>query len=297
MEIQAINLQQGLALLKTRGYDAAAELLQNGVEVLDVACTVAGYEKRDTTRSTATTSSTTSSTAGGAMNDLADCNPTVREVQRLMQSACGQVFEPCWADMVAFTVGMFRTIPEIKAYIGRTKARLLPTGVTGSGLDAEGEATTFVANFPVAPGESIALAMEDWPYPFPVECLAGALAFSGGNVEENYMQVILQAFSGDKAVEPTASNLGALWNDADVTYGSELRCGDNCRSVFLKGQTCGPSVVGVLSELRLVITNKSTASANITRQQLQIHMGGIKKYCCDACAVSKGGGCGGSCKK
>lgn len=279
MQTKMIALEPAMNLLKAK-YPLAAQAIEGSVEVLEVACdAIQGYR--------AEASSTGSF-------DPAACNPTVRQVQKIMQLTCGQVFDDCMVGLIAYSVGMFRTLAEIKNYIGRTKARFTPTGVTGEGVDAEGNPTTFVANFPVAPGQSILLQMEDWPYPFPVGCLIGTLAFSNNNTEENFAQVLLQAFSGPKDVAPTAGNPGVLWNDADVTYGSELRCGDGCKSVFLKSIDCGPSLIGMLSQLRLVITNSTTASANITKQQLQVKMGGLVDYCCDACAVGVKSGC--SCK-
>lgn len=295
--IKMLPADEVLSLLEDR-FPGARPYLEGAVEFVDVACTVAGYEKKKGTPTVTAAISTSSTDTGDtpSCDDCAvDCDRTIKAVQKYMQQSCGMVFDHCYAEKVAKAVDM-RTIAEVKAFIGRTKVRLLATGVTGPGVDAEGDPTTFVATFPLAPGESILLRTEDWPLPYYVGCLHGILSFDGGNLEENYQQTIMQGFAGPKSGPVSAANPGYKWNDNEYIPGSDLRCGDQCTDVPLKGQDCGPSLVGELSEFRLVLTNKATASHDVTRQQLWIKLGYLKPYCCDECALT-GKSCGGACRR
>lgn len=227
-----------------------------------------------------------------ALPSADQCMPQVPVIQSLFLLKCKKICDPCYLRIVVDATNR-RTIAETKDFIGRNKLRFKVTGVTGATVDPEGDPSTLVADFPIAPGESIVLRQEDFPFPWFVGCLTGALYFSGGNAEDNSGFVLIDFFAGPKGGPITADSLGAKWNDDQWIFGSELRCGTACKDVPIGGQAgCDDSLVGELSELRMRITNKATASNNIERQQLWAKLAGLKEKCCDPCFYGRSCGCG-----
>lgn len=285
--------------LRAAGYGALVDAATEGV---DTVCQMAGFTKVAGGNSLALVPVTAGQTGGqvppkqhpdstgGALRCLGDGLRAMIRSQYM--SDCGRIPEDCLEDAILLAV-LLKSWAEVRDDLGIPDLAFSPSGLSPTGTNATGGATTFVPAFNVAPGQSILLRQQNFSLPYNPRCLWGSLAFAGGNDAENYKHVNFKAWVGPADLS-TLTTLGTAstlreWNPRRWIYGSEFRCGDSCKEIPLRSYTgCTEiDIVGLESAFYIQVDNLNTATQAITGQQLVTRLGGFKVPCCDPCAAGK----------
>jgi hypothetical protein len=295
-----VNTQELAQILRAAGRADWADNIERGEQALGAICGVIQSQQRSTSMAQIPQNPAGQWNAGqNTGNPFNDCTNLIELVSCMYKAQCGLVPEPCLASWIAWAV-MMSSIAEVRDDFSVRDLAVVPSGLLPTGMTANGQsATTFVANFPIIPGNSILMKVQPYRLPFNPRCLWGLLAFNGGDTEQNYLHVLFKLWVGprDPGTSPFPLDHGlAEWDVNRWIYGSEFRCGHSCKEVALKSYTActDADIVGINSTLYIQIDNLITASNNITGQQLVIKLGGFKRPCCNDCAMGRAcsTGCG-----
>lgn len=225
-------------------------------------------------------------------------------IQETYQRKCQAVCDPCWLKLLDESIGR-QSWPMVRNQVGLTYLKFQNSGYVATGQptpDPDSSATTdFVANVPIAPGESILVRqMLKFTLPWRPGCLKLTLGFSAGDMANNMTHIQVKVFVMRRGNFQASGNLRAFlveWNPDEYYSGDMFRCGDNCAEVQIIGTLgCGGvEHVGDDNELFLQVFNDAAATNNITAINTTISFDGVRKACCGNCYTGKGGcNCGGS---
>lgn len=226
---------------------------------------------------------------------------TIQALVSAFNTQCQRVPNPALAEWMGQAI-MMTSFAEVRDDLGIPDLALVPTGLVPTGFASNGTtATTFVAGFAVAPGQSILLKTQSYNLPFNPESLWGMMSFSAGSDETNYRHVSAKVWVGPKDVTGVfgLGNSGPLreWSPRRYIQGAQFRCGDSCSYVGLRSSTgCSAiDIVGINSQIYIQIDNATSNANTITGQQAVLKLGGFETPCCDSCA--HGQACSTGCAK
>lgn len=210
---------------------------------------------------------------------------------------CGRVPDPMLGDAMLLSI-MIRSYAEVRDDISIPDLAFETTGLTPTGVAANGAATTFVAGIAVNPGQSTLLRTQAYSLPSNPRCLWGVLRFNAGDPEINYQSVNFKVWVGPRDLSTLSTLIGSVlreWMPRRFIYGSQFHCGTGCQEVALRSYTgCRDiDIVGIESALYLQVDNLAGAANNITGQQIVLKLGGFIEPCCNGCATGSSCGCGG----
>jgi len=215
---------------------------------------------------------------------------TVQSIMDQFHAQCGRVPNMALAEWMEQAI-MMTSFAQVRDDLGIPDLALVPTGLVPTGFASNGTtATTFVAGFAVAPGQSILLRTQDYTLPYNPESLWGMMSFSAGNDETNYRHVSAKVWVGPKDVVGAFAlgTAGPLreWSPRRYISGAQFRCGDSCSYVGLRSYTgCSAvDIVGINSAIYIQIDNATSNANTITGQQAILKLGGFETPCCDSCA-------------
>lgn len=290
-----IDTNRIYSLMRQSGMGAQADALERGEATIGKMCRVL-----DQVSTTSTTQLTPARTdwvpPGGQYPTPMPCSSLEQLVKATYGSTCGRIPDDCLAQWIGLAIGM-TSYAEVRDDMSIADLQFRPSGLTPTGTAANGDATTFVAGFPVTPAHSILLEVRPYRLPFNPRCLWGIFAFNGGVSSDNYLNVLVKPWVGPRGLTGSFDLRNTLyeWNPKNFIYGSQFRCADGCSDVALRGLTgcTDADIIGVDSTLYLQVDNLATASNNITAQQVVLKLGGFKTPCCNDCALGRSCGCGG----
>lgn len=280
------------AIFEKAGMPEAARLAAQGEQVLDGLCEL---------KRSANTSST--DMPGGPTRNpkwpAGWCPPPYYDkIVQAYNEACGQVPDCGYVDAIQQVIDD-TSFAQVEDQLGTISLLFQPSGAVGTGLTADGQnPTTFVADFPVASGESILLKQDPtFDLPWRPSCMDLDLTFEAGSQVDNYAKirvkiwVNLRTFVFNTTPGQPIGNFGFPWNKRKVYRGKEFYCGDNCNDVPVQGRSgcAGIDQVGRDSQLLIQIDNINNTN-DIDGGTVEISFAGFQKPCCNACAM--GGGCG-----
>lgn len=227
--------------------------------------------------------------------------PYYDKIVSAYNEACGQVPDCGYVDAIQQVIDE-TSFAQVEDQLGTISLLFQPTGLVGIGLTADQlNPTTFVANFPVASGESILLQQDPtFDLPWRPSCMDLDLTFDAGGQAENYAKIRVKVFVNSKDYSFNTVNgqpvglFGVPWNKRKVYRGKEFFCGTNCQDVPVQGRSGCSGIDQVGRESRLLIQIDNIGNTNdIDNGTVEIDFAGFAKPCCDACAVGKVGcGCG-----
>ena len=231
------------------------------------------------------------------------CRTYASEIQRATQKRCdGMVRDECDLQLID-EAALASAYPLIEKHLGRRNMSFKPSGAVGTGTNAEGLATVFQPDFPVAPGRSILLEQDpNFPLHWRLGCLSPDFTWTEGEDGPNYkhLRITVWVAMRDSTFQSDISQpigiFGEHWNEFQIIKGKDMYC-DNCtRDVAINGPSGCPELdtVGREARILLQIDNLASADQPLTAESIEIKFAGFVEPCCDSCRVGKP--CGGACK-
>jgi hypothetical protein len=229
------------------------------------------------------------------------CHSYARQIQQVTAEMCsGVVRDEC--DLMALDqAANASAYPLIKKHLNRREMSFVPTGAVGTGLNAEGLATIFVASGAIAPGRSMLFEQDPrYPLSWRLGCLEAEFTWSDGTDSANYKHIRITIWVANKngtfnqvALDPIGE-FGEKWNDWQKITGKDLYCNDCTKPAPIDGPTGCPGLDPVGREARLLIQldNLATAAESINSATLTVEVAGFKKPCCDTCKIGGSCACG-----
>lgn len=231
------------------------------------------------------------------------CRTYASEIQRATAKRCdGMVRDECDLQLID-DAALDSAFPLIEKSLGRRTMSFVPTGAVGTGTNAEGGATIFDADFPVAPGHSILLMQDpNFPLHWRLGCLSPDFTWTDGTDQDNYKHLRITVWVAMRSstfnADPAASigDFGEEWNEYQIIKGKDMYCNNCTKDVAINGPSGCPELdtVGRSARILLQIDVLSSGPQPLESESIEIKFAGFVEPCCDSCRVGKP--CGGSCK-